>query len=366
MKRLNIFLIVIFSLLLFTATALGDMYAPGGILAESTLVATHDYAVPTSKAVSDYVIGLYTGGASDPVLMATTNKLEFRDTGIYLYSPSDGVLTVVSDTTLNITAPAITITGAISQVGAITMATTSKIQFLDTGLYVYSSANGVLDVVSDTTLNLTAPSIVLTGITNFIGVSTHGTSGARLTHVAATPTLQVYTTNNSTGSADAVPVLIDSLMTGAGGVGQALKVQNKVATVALGAYVNAIYGILDLGSTGSVVGLGAPICAEIVFNTGTAGGAGTLAGVEIELTTGAATVFQAGTVVSCIYISANGATKGVIDDNAFLIDLAGFTSGTDHMWYDKGSSITTGNGSEWIRVRTPGGYRYLILYDSPS
>lgn len=338
----------------------------GGVTIVGTLIQTG--AVTITGAV----------GITGNVTMASTSKLYFLDTGLYIWSSANGVLDIVSDTTLTLTAAALTVTGATSHVGALTMATTSKLFFLDSGLYIWSSANGVLDIVSDATLTLTAPTITITGSTvitlagatlitvggpaNFTGIATHGVTGTRLTHTAGTPNLQVYTTNNSTGGADAVPVLIDSLMTGAGGVGQALKVQNKVATVALGAYCNAIYGILDLGTTGSVVGLGAPICSEITFNTGTAGGAGTLAGVEIELTTGAATVFVAGTVVSCLYISANGATKGVIDDNAYLVDMAGFTAGAAHIWQTGGTLPSTVGGS--LRIRVGGIAYYIPVYTS--
>ena len=163
------------------------------------------------------------------------------------------------------------------------------------------------------------------------------------------------------GTGDTVPVSISSTMSTAGSVGQALKVNQSVATVALGGYVNAIYGILTLGTTGSVSGLGAPICAEIVFPTGTVGGYGTLAGVEIELTTGAATTMLG--TVSALWIQTSGATTAQVDHNGYLMTLVGFASDTDHMWYDKGSAITTGDASEWLRIKTPSGDRYLILYD---
>jgi hypothetical protein len=309
--------------------------------------------------------------------MSTTSKINFYGTSSYINATADGAL-VIAATTLGLTA-------ATTHTGALTLATTSKVQLRDTGIYLYSSADGTADFVSDTILNLTCPTVNLvastailldgdttinaahtftggTGAITIKGVTTHGTSGARLTHTAGTPTLQVYTTNNSTGSADAVPVLIDSLMTGAGGVGQALKVNQAVATAALGAYANAIYGLLTLGTTGSVVGLGAPICSEIVFNTGTAGGAGTYAGVEIELTTGAATAFVAGTVVSCIYISANGVTAGVIDDNAFLVDMAGFTAGAAHIWQTGATLPATVGGS--LRIRVGGVAYYIPVYTS--
>lgn len=62
---------------------------------------------------------------------------------------------------------------------------TSKIEFLDTGLYIYSSANGVLDIVSDTTVAITgavtaSSTLIVTGdvTANNTTASTSVTSGA--------------------------------------------------------------------------------------------------------------------------------------------------------------------------------------------
>lgn len=57
---------------------------------------------------------------------------------------------------------AVSLTGAVGITGAVTMATTNKIQFHDTGLYIYASTNGQLDVVADTVLTLTAPTLTIT------------------------------------------------------------------------------------------------------------------------------------------------------------------------------------------------------------
>ena len=102
-----------------------------------------------------------------------------------------------------------------------------------------------------------------------------------------------------------------------------------------------------------------------IGNTGafavTTGAATTGAGGAVTLTVGAGDSGAGGDVSVT-----SGATTAIVDHTADLFILTGFASDTDHMWYDKGSAIAPGDASEWIRVRTPGGVRYLMLYDSPS
>ena len=125
-------------------------------------------------------------------LVASTGKVGVRDSAIYLYSSADGQGDLVADSVLQVTAPTVNIEGstaitlesdaitfgengdtdialtfnANSADGVLTwmededyfqfsddilMATTEKVQFRDTGLYISSNADGDLDVVSDGT-----------------------------------------------------------------------------------------------------------------------------------------------------------------------------------------------------------------------
>ena len=52
-----------------------------------------------------------------------------------------------------------------------------------------------------------------------------------------------------------------------------------------------------------------------------------------------------------------------VDDDAFLFVLDGFSSGSAHLWYDHQGTAPT-NVEEWIKVKTPGGTRYLALYNA--
>ena len=125
-------------------------------------------------------------------LVASPGKVGVRDSAIYLYSSADGQGDLVADSVLQVTAPTVNIEGstaitlesdaitfgengdtdialtfnANSADGVLTwmededyfqfsddilMATTEKVQFRDTGLYISSNADGDLDVVSDGT-----------------------------------------------------------------------------------------------------------------------------------------------------------------------------------------------------------------------
>jgi len=60
---------------------------------------------------------------SDDLLLATTEKIQFRDTGLYINSSADGQLDIVADTEVQIAATTIDINGAVALSGAITGAT---------------------------------------------------------------------------------------------------------------------------------------------------------------------------------------------------------------------------------------------------
>ena len=59
---------------------------------------------------------------SDDILIATTEKLQFRDTAIYINSSADGQLDLVADTEIQIAATTIDMNGAVDISGAFTLA----------------------------------------------------------------------------------------------------------------------------------------------------------------------------------------------------------------------------------------------------
>jgi len=60
---------------------------------------------------------------SDDILMSTTERINLRDTAIYIYSSADGQLDLIADTEIQIAATTIDINGAVALNGAITGAT---------------------------------------------------------------------------------------------------------------------------------------------------------------------------------------------------------------------------------------------------
>lgn len=86
------------------------------------------------------------------LVLYTNVKLEFGGyvggNGEYIYSSADTLLDIVADATLTLTAPAIDLVGALGVTGDILMSTTSKIQFRDTSMYIYSNAADDLKIVS--------------------------------------------------------------------------------------------------------------------------------------------------------------------------------------------------------------------------
>ena len=109
--------------------------------------------------------------ASDALMMSSTNRLEFGDTGTYIHQSADGVLDLVSDTEIEINATTIDINGAVAMDGAITGGTNITISGeLDAATLDIS---GNADI--DGTTNLDA--VDIDGATQIDGTVTVGVDG---------------------------------------------------------------------------------------------------------------------------------------------------------------------------------------------
>ena len=95
---------------------------------------------------------------SDDLLLTTTEKLQFRDTAIYINSSADGQLDLVADTEIQIAATTVDINGAVDISGALTLAGTTLAETIsdtvgamvtsntETGITVtYDDADNTLD-----------------------------------------------------------------------------------------------------------------------------------------------------------------------------------------------------------------------------
>ena len=138
---------------------------------------------------------------SDEILMTTTEKILFRDTALSISSSTDGQLDIDADTEVEITAPLVEMSAdatvgddftlksdaAILGFGADTDTTlthvadtglllnsTRQLQFGDSGTYIHQSADGVLDLVSDTEIEINATTIDMNGALELSGNLTLG------------------------------------------------------------------------------------------------------------------------------------------------------------------------------------------------
>ena len=139
---------------------------------------------------------------SDDILLSTTEKLQLRDTAIYLYSSADGQADLVADTTIQVTAPTVNIEASTAITlesdsitfgeagdtdivlnfnantadGVITwmededyfkysddilMNSTEKILFGDTATFIHQSSDGVMTIDGEATIDLNASTAVL-------------------------------------------------------------------------------------------------------------------------------------------------------------------------------------------------------------
>jgi len=179
--------------------------------------------LPASKAVyedasadvtlpDDLILGsdssvLKFGADSDTTLTHTdgtgltlnsTNKLAFGDSATFVHQSSDGVMTIDGEATIDLNASTAVLVSndlklnsdsAVLGFGAdndttlthtdgtgLTLNSTNKLLFRDTGLYVYSSTDGQLDLVADTEIQIAATTIDINGAVALDGAITGATN----------------------------------------------------------------------------------------------------------------------------------------------------------------------------------------------
>jgi hypothetical protein len=142
------------------------------------------------------VAGNTSGGTN--IELSTTDKVQFRDTGIYINSSVDGQLDIVADTEIQIAATTVDLNGNLDVSGTAlvtgvltttaatvfnggfasnadsTLGTDKKVQFRDAAIYINSSVDGQLDIVADTEIQIAATTIDVNGnvdISGTLGIS---------------------------------------------------------------------------------------------------------------------------------------------------------------------------------------------------
>ena len=152
---------------------------------------------------------------SDDLLLTTTEKLQFRDTAIYINSSADGQLDLVADTEIQIAATTIDINGAVDISGALTLAGTTLAETIsdtvgamvssntETNITVtYDDSDNTLDFVigtlnQDTTGNAATATALETART-IHGVSFDGTANIDLSEVISDTVGAMVSSNTET------------------------------------------------------------------------------------------------------------------------------------------------------------------------
>lgn len=184
------------------------------------------------------------------------------------------------------------------------------------------------------------------------------TSGCYGLYDASEDLLAVVQTNASTTGVERT-FTVDQTMTGIGASAEAAAA-TLTSNVVCGTYANAFCGKINLSTAGGVTGLAGVICAELDMPGG-ACAAGTYSVYEAEINMPAS--YSGAVPINVFQINVWGDTAASFDDYGNLFEITGVTSGEAHIWYDH-QGTAPANIEEWVRVRTPGGVRYLALYNA--
>lgn len=157
-------------------------------------------------------------------------------------------------------------------------------------------------------------------------------------------------------------------LTGAGGGGESLRSYTEItgvaASTAHGAHISL--GMGESTVKGSVTGLGVAVRATLGLPNVALASGGKYAALQAEIYSFGNDSDPAAVAELSFMRCINGGTtngKADVDDKAFLFVLDGFASGAAKTWYDHQGSAPA-NIEEWVKVKTPGGTRWLALYNA--
>jgi len=182
-----------------------------------------------------------------------------------------------------------------------------------------------------------------------------GVSATPIVSTYNVPVVSMYFTCASTNTSTSFqPVIINTVMTGAGQVGGRVRI-NMETNVALGAWSNALKVSVVYGASGRTAGLGSAICAEMTLSAGTT--PGTYAPLEIELNMGASGVCGAQT--SLIDMRVNDAASTTFDTSGCLFSLNGVATGSGSVFYLADLTVTKADGLLKIMVNGTAYYMFI-------
>ena len=230
---------------------------------------------------------------SDDILLSTTEKLQFRDTAIYINSSTDGQLDLVADTEIQIAATTVDINGNVDVSGTLTVA--GAVDFGDAAL----SNVGAVQLDSIAGDGDTDTSITFSG-SNVITIAAGGANQVTFTDGAIVPS-----TNNDidlgTSSVEFKDAFFDGTVT-----------------------ADAFAGPLTGNVTGNVSGTAATVTGAAQSNITSLGTLTTL--TVDDITINGSTISDGGDftldIDGDIILDANGANITFKDDGTSILDIA--------------------------------------------
>ena len=327
---------------------------------------------------------------SDDILIASTEKLQFRDTAIYINSSADGQLDLVADTEIQIAATTIDINGAVVASGEIaaasldisgdidvdgtsnldivdidgavniaadvTIASTNKILFNDASQFIHGSSATVLSIAATDEIDLTATAIDINGTVDLSSTLATGglyTAGAGITSTAAANTLGATSFSDAnitnvgsialdTITSDATDITVDAagdIILDAGGANVLIKDDGTT--------------VLDINNASSDVNLTVSVADKNFAIKGT-DGASAITALDIDMALNGKATFSGDVVVTGdLTISGDDLVMGTNTSGHILV--ADGTNFNPTAVGDLSEISTVANDDVFLAVDTSGG-----------
>jgi hypothetical protein len=185
-----------------------------------------------------------------------------------------------------------------------------------------------------------------------------GTASCYLEYDASEDKLNIIQTNAATTG---VETSFNNSMTLTGiGASAESAVSSITINTAAGTYTNALCARMTYGASGRTTGLGGVICSELNLSAGTSSGTYALFEGEMIMASGALT----GTATSVLNVNVSGAAAGTFDDNGFLLDIQGVTSGAADFFYTNAVALV--NCDAFLKIRVGATIYYIPLCDNQA
>jgi len=206
-----------------------------------------------------------------------------------------------------------------------------------------------------------ALSIGATGGSKGVNVTMYGaTNGCSLAWDQSADQLVITQTNAAVAGVERT-LDVAQTHTGVGASAEAVRCV-LTSNVALGTYANALYGKIDLSTSGEVTGLIGAICAEVAMPDTDAPSGGEYAAFEAEFNMAGASVNGRPMIVTEVNVWGGNETE--FDANGLLFDIAGVTSGAASFFY--ANAVAFNNCDAFLKCRIGGTVYYIPLSDNQA